>query len=285
MENIETTRSGGRLAIDLEALNGGMWRIDQSILRNDGTAMHQIRLFSTIKRKLALVFPGQGAQYVGMAADLYEKYPIAKQVLEESEEILQFPLRKVMFDGPMHQLTMTQNTQPAILAHSIAVLRVLENVYNFDVSSCDFALGHSLGEYSALVASGSLSFKDALRLVRLRGNLMQETIVEGETCMRAVIIDGNKLEEVVKLAQKVQTTLPKGEVAEIANINSRSQIVFSGTTTGVSYMASIINTQGFAGRAVGLPVSCPFHCSLMQGAQVFQANSGKDAIGFECHAV
>jgi len=218
-------------------------------------------------RKLALVFPGQGAQYVGMAADLYNKYTVAQQVMEETEEILKFNLKKIMFEGPMHQLTLTQNTQPAILAHSIAVLRVLESEYGFDVSHCSYALGHSLGEYTALVATKSLALRDALKLVRLRGNLMQETIVEGETCMRAVVIDGDRLEDVIKLLEKVQKSLPPREVAEIANINSRTQIVLSGTNTGVSYMASIINTQGFAGRAVGLPVSCPFHCSIMKGAQ------------------
>ncbi|KAJ3377379.1 hypothetical protein HDU92_008337 [Lobulomyces angularis] len=203
-----------------------------------------------------------------MAKDLYIEYNVAKDLIDEAEEILDFNLKSIMFDGPLQLLTLTENTQPAILCHSIAVLRVLETEYGINVSDFNCALGHSLGEYTALVATKSLSFSDAVKLVRLRGKSMQESIVEGETCMRALVIDGDHLEDIANLINEIKNDLPEGEVAEIANINSRRQIVLSGTNTGVSYVNSIINTRGFAGRAVGLPVSAPFHCSLMRAAQL-----------------
>jgi [acyl-carrier-protein] S-malonyltransferase len=202
-----------------------------------------------------------------MAADLCKDFPVAAKVFQEAEEAIGSGLKKLMFEGPYENLTMTMNTQPAILCHSIAVLRVLESEYGLDVNNFTFALGHSLGEYSALVATGALSFHDAIKLVRLRGTAMQECVGKNATSMKAYVINGQHLEEIENLMCKIKRSLPVGEVAEIANINSRNQIVLSGTEKGVEYAGSIINTRGFAGRAVKLPVSAPFHCSLMSRAQ------------------
>ncbi|KAL3901108.1 MAG: hypothetical protein SGCHY_000861 [Lobulomycetales sp.] len=194
-------------------------------------------------RRRALIFPGQGAQFIGMAADLHAAYPAARRAIDSAQETLNIDLKEFMFNG--------------------------EN--GLDVSSCDFALGHSLGEYSALVAADSVSFPDALKLVRLRGLLMEESTTK-DTCMRAVIISPSSLDSVLELVARVQNTLPDGEVAQIANINSMSQIVLSGTNLGVAYMTSLLSTEGIAGRAIGvtrfvnLPVACPFHCSLMSTA-------------------
>ncbi|KAI8816253.1 acyl transferase/acyl hydrolase/lysophospholipase [Fimicolochytrium jonesii] len=200
-----------------------------------------------------------------MGADIYEKYASAREVIDASDEAVGGGLKKLMFEGPLNELTSTENAQPAILCHSIALLNVLEKDYAFDVRTCTYALGHSLGEYTALVATKSLSLPDALRLVRLRGQAMQRSIENREqaTTMKALIINGDHLEDVEKLMRKIQMSMPEGEVAEIANINSRSQLVLSGTTKGVSYACSIIQTRSLAGRALTLPVSAPFHCSLM----------------------
>ncbi|KAJ3175165.1 hypothetical protein HDU87_006400 [Geranomyces variabilis] len=203
-----------------------------------------------------------------MGSDIYEKYQSARDVIDEADEAVGGRLKKLMFEGPQQLLTSTENAQPAILAHSVALLKVLEKEYNFDTRTCTYAAGHSLGEYSALVATRSLSLVDAVRLVRLRGKLMNESIEDRKTTMKALIIGGEHLEDIEAVMSKIQRSLPEGEVAEIANINSRSQVVISGTVQGVDYACSIIQTRGYAGRALSLPVSAPFHCSLMAPAAV-----------------
>ncbi|KAI8918411.1 acyl transferase/acyl hydrolase/lysophospholipase [Powellomyces hirtus] len=225
-------------------------------------------------RKTAVLFPGQGAQHVGMGADIYEAYEAARDVIDEADEAVGGRLKKLMFEGPQQVLTSTENAQPAILCHSIALLKVLEKEYDFDIKSCTYALGHSLGEYSALVATKSLTLPEALKLVKLRGELMNKSIDNSGTTMKALIISGDHLEDIENVMSKIQRSLPKGEVAEIANINSRSQVVISGTVQGVEYACSIIQTRGYAGRALSLPVSAPFHCSLMGPA----ANDMKPAL-------
>ncbi|KAI8850597.1 acyl transferase/acyl hydrolase/lysophospholipase [Chytridium lagenaria] len=157
-----------------------------------------------------------------MGADIFKEYESARAVMDECEDALGISLKRLMFEGPQHELTSTENAQPAILCHSIALLRVLESELGFDVGSCTYTLGHSLGEYSALTS-------------------------EKQTAMRALVINGDHLEDIEALMSKV---------AEIANINSRSQVVLSGRQ----------KMKGFAGRSVGLPVSAPFHCSLMSPA-------------------
>ncbi|KAL2918724.1 [acyl-carrier-protein] S-malonyltransferase [Polyrhizophydium stewartii] len=188
-----------------------------------------------------------------MGADIYRDFPAARDVIDECNDIVGGGLRELMFDGPQKQLTSTINAQPAILCHSIAILRVLEQNFDFNINS-------------ALVATGALKLEDAMRLVRLRGQSMQSSVTNKETIMRALVVTGDHLEDIEQTMQRIQRSLPEGEVAEIANINSRTQIVLSGTVKGVEYAASIVHTKGFAGRSLPLPVSAPFHCSLMAPA-------------------
>ncbi|KAJ3038707.1 hypothetical protein HDV00_000367 [Rhizophlyctis rosea] len=214
-----------------------------------------------------------------MGLDIYEQYPAAKSVFEECDEAVGGSLKKLMFKGPLDALTSTENAQPAILCHSIALLRVLEvviisleriwesSMYIIRMLAlCFLGSPRRSLHSSALVATLSLSLTDAIKLVRLRGEAMRDAVDSQETSMKALIIKGDRLEDIEQLMEKVHRSLPEGEVAEIANINSRSQIVLSGTVKGVEYASSIIQTKGFAGRSVDLPVSAPFHCKLMEPA-------------------
>jgi [acyl-carrier-protein] S-malonyltransferase len=206
--------------------------------------------------KLAFIFPGQGSQTVGMGKDLAGKYPIARQTFEEADEALGYKLSQLCFEGPDDRLRLTEVTQPAILTISIATLRVLEG----RVPRPSFVAGHSLGEYSAHVASGTMSFADAVRIVRNRGKYMQEAVPVGVGAMAAII--GMELEEVAAICQEVA----EGEVCAPANINSPQQIVISGNTEAVKRGAKLADERG-ARLAKLLPVSAPFHCSLMKPAQ------------------
>ena len=206
--------------------------------------------------KIAFIFPGQGSQAVGMGKDLAEKYPIARQTFEEADEALGYKLSQVCFEGPEEQLRLTEITQPAILTVSIAVLRALEG----QIPKPSFVAGHSLGEYSAHVASGTMSFVDAVRTVRNRGKYMQEAVPVGAGAMAAIL--GMQLEKVAAVCQDAA----QGEVCSPANVNSPEQIVISGNTAAVERGAKLADERG-AKRAKLLPVSAPFHCSLMKPAQ------------------
>ena len=204
----------------------------------------------------AFLFPGQGSQAVGMGKDLAEKYPLARQTFEEADEALGFKLSTVCFEGPEDQLRLTEITQPAILTVSIAALRVLET----RIPKPSYVAGHSLGEYSAHVTSGTFSFAEAVRTVRNRGKYMQEAVPVGLGAMAAILgMDAAKVTEVCKDAAQ-------GEVCEPANLNSPEQIVISGNTSAVERAAKLADERG-AKRAKLLPVSAPFHCSLMKPAQ------------------
>ncbi|KAF9541742.1 hypothetical protein EC957_002700 [Mortierella hygrophila] len=242
-----------------------------------------------VSNRRAILFPGQGSQYVGMGRDLYETYPIARQTIDEADAILSsMPpslspqeegyLKRVMFEGPQEELTRTENAQPAILTTSIALLRVLETEQGLDLKEhCRFALGHSLGEYSALVATRALSLADAVRLVRIRGAAMTMAVTDkkGMTAMSALVVRASKLDDLVKAMHDIQTELSSmGEIAEIANINSSFQVVISGTVKGVDHASKTLQFRKIAARAVDLPVSAPFHCSLMEPA----ARVMKDAL-------
>src|SRR5580693_5765931 len=205
---------------------------------------------------IALLFPGQGSQAVGMGRELAEKYPVARQTFEEADEVLGYKLSSVCFDGPEDQLRLTEITQPAILTASIAALRVLET----RIPKPCYVAGHSLGEYSAHVASGTFSFADAVRTVRNRGQYMQEAVPVGVGTMAAIL--GMDLATVTAVCQDAA----QGEVCEPANINSPEQIVISGNTAAVERAAKLADERG-AKRAKLLPVSAPFHCSLMKPAQ------------------
>jgi [acyl-carrier-protein] S-malonyltransferase len=209
-----------------------------------------------INRKIALIFPGQGSQLVGMGKDLAEKYPIARHTFEEADEALGYKLSQVCFEGPEDQLRLTEVTQPAILTASIAALRVVET----QLPKPCFVAGHSLGEYSAHVASGTFGFADAVRTVRNRGKYMQEAVPVGVGTMAAIL--GMELEKVTGVCHDAA----QGEVCSPANINSPEQVVISGNTAAVERAAKLADERG-AKRAKLLPVSAPFHCSLMKPAQ------------------
>jgi [acyl-carrier-protein] S-malonyltransferase len=205
---------------------------------------------------IAFVFPGQGSQRVGMGRALAESSPRARAVFDEADAVLGFALSGLCFDGPEAELQLTANTQPALLATSIAALRALEQ----EGLSPSFVAGHSLGEYAALVAAGVLTLADALRTVRLRGQYMQEAVPVGVGAMAAVL--GLDLPAVEQACQAAAD----GEVVAPANINSPGQIVIAGHAKAVERATALCRAQG-AKRAVLLPVSAPFHCALMRPAQ------------------
>ncbi len=205
---------------------------------------------------ITLLFPGQGSQAVGMGKELAEKYPVARQAFEEADEALDYKLSQVCFEGSEEQLRLTEITQPAILTASVAAWRVLSE----KGLKPSYVAGHSLGEYSAHVAAGTISFADAVRTVRSRGKYMQEAVPIGVGAMAAIL--GMDLEKVIAVCNDAA----QGEVCEPANINSAEQIVISGNTAAVERATKLADERG-AKRAKILPVSAPFHCSLMKPAQ------------------
>ncbi|MBV9304051.1 MAG: ACP S-malonyltransferase [Acidobacteriaceae bacterium] len=206
--------------------------------------------------KLAFLFPGQGSQYVGMGRHLAEEYPEARRSFDEADAALGYALSKLCFEGPEEDLRKTENTQPALLAVSIAALRVLREL-GYEPG---LVAGHSLGEYSALVAAGSLDFAGALRLVQKRGRYMQEAVPQGVGAMAALLkLPEGRLQHVIDQAAQ-------GEVVTAANFNSPDQVVIAGHAGAVQRAIELAKAAG-AKRAVLLPVSAPFHCPLMRPAQ------------------
>lgn len=207
---------------------------------------------------LALLFPGQGSQEVGMGKDAYAKSPAARAVFEAADQALGFSLSKLCFEGPLEELRRTENQQPAILATSIALLRALEEKMSVVPS---FVAGHSLGEYTALVAAEALALEDAVRLVHARGRFMQEAVPEGQGAMAAIL--GGSAETVAGACS--ETAERTGQVVVPANWNSPQQTVIAGHTAAVEQACELAKQRG-AKRAIALPVSAPFHCSLMEPA-------------------
>lgn len=204
----------------------------------------------------AFIFPGQGAQFAGMGKSLADAYPEAARVFEEADAALDFSISKLCFDGPEDQLKLTENTQPALLAVSVAANAVLRS----KGATPDYVAGHSLGEYSALVAAGGIDFSDAVRLVRKRGRYMQEAVPAGVGAMAALLkLPEDKLDGMLREAAQ-------GEVVTAANFNTPEQIVIAGHAGAVNRAVELAKAAG-ARRAVLLQVSAPFHCPLMKPAQ------------------
>jgi [acyl-carrier-protein] S-malonyltransferase len=207
-------------------------------------------------RKIAFLFPGQGSQFVGMGRTLAEAYPSARLVFETADQALGFPISQLCLEGREEQLRLTENAQPALLTVSIAAFTVLREVG----VRPDYVAGHSLGEYSALVAAGSLRFTDALRLVRTRGRYMQEAVPPGVGAMAALLkLPAGRLDEILQNAAQ-------GETVTAANVNAPDQVVIAGHAAAVNRAMELAKAAG-ARRAVLLEVSAPFHCPLMKPAQ------------------
>lgn len=219
----------------------------------------------------AFIFPGQGSQAVGMGKALADAFPAARAVFDEVDAALGEKLTAIMWDGPADALTLTANTQPALMAVSLAAMRVLESEAGLDLArDASFVAGHSLGEYSALAAAGALSITDAARLLRIRGRAMQDAVPVGQGAMAALL--GLDYDQVVAVAAEAAGD----DVCEAANDNANGQVVVSGSTAAVERAIEIAKAKG-ASRAILLPVSAPFHCRLMEPAAEAMAAALADA--------
>lgn len=209
----------------------------------------------------AFIFPGQGSQFPGMGKDLFDNYAEAREVFEEVDDVLNQKLSQIIFEGPDTELNLTENTQPALMTVSVAVMRVLEKQGGFALADyCAYVAGHSLGEYSALTAAGSLSLADSARLLKLRGQSMQQAVPVGQGAMAALL--GLELDVVKEIAT---AATEEGSVCDVANDNSPGQVVVSGHKAAIDRAMQIASERG-AKKAVPLPVSAPFHSRLMAPA-------------------
>ncbi len=209
---------------------------------------------------IAFIFPGQGSQTVGMGRDLATEFPSAKAVFDEVDSALGQRLSAIMWEGPQETLTLTENAQPALMAHSLAVMRVLEIEKGLVLADkVKFVAGHSLGEYSALAAAGAFTIGDTARLLKLRGQSMQKAVPVGQGAMAALLGVG------LDIARKIAADAAQGDVCDVANDNEPTQVVLSGHKTAIDRVAEVGKAHGLR-RAIPLPVSAPFHCSLLKPA-------------------
>ena len=208
----------------------------------------------------AILFPGQGSQYVGMGSDFYNKFEIVKKIFKSVDETLGYSLSDIILNGPESELKLTKNTQPAIMALGVSIFNVLKNFSNLNLKNVNFFALHSLGEYTALVCSGSLTLENAAYLLHERGKAMQQAVPEGHGAMTAVL--GMTIEEVENEIRILNTK----EVCEVANDNCNGQVVVSGTKKIIATLNE--NLKKINKRGIVLPVSAPFHCSLMKDASV-----------------
>ena len=208
----------------------------------------------------AILFPGQGSQIVGMGSEFYNNFPIVKKIFSEADEQLKFKISKIILEGPENELKLTQNTQPSILLVSYAIFIVLKNEFNFSLKQVKYFAGHSLGEYSALLCANALNFSDALQLLFERGKSMQEAVPIGKGSMLAVL--GSNIDEI----NNYILNLKEKGICEIANDNAQGQVIVSGNTNTVQELKDTLKEN--KKKSIVLPVSAPFHCSLMNPAAV-----------------
>ena len=206
----------------------------------------------------SVIFPGQGSQLVGMGQEFYNKYDFVKKLFKSADEILQFPLSKLILEGPKDELDLTINTQPAIFLISYTIFNVVKNEFNIDLNKAKYFAGHSLGEYSALCTAGYLSFEDTIRILKIRGEAMQNAVPKGEGGMIAVL--GSTVEIVEKILKENENEF----IIQIANDNSEGQLVLSGKTNDIEKLMIVLKSNNI--KNIKLPVSAPFHCTLMNKA-------------------
>ena len=217
-----------------------------------------------MSRKLGFVFPGQGSQKIGMGKDFFENYDLVKDLFKEADESLGISLSKIILEGPKDKLDLTINTQPAIFLISYSIFQVMKKEFNIDLDNAKYFAGHSLGEYSALCAAKYLSFSDTIKILKTRGNAMQNAVPKGEGGMLAVL--GSKVEIIEDLLSENKNNF----IAQIANDNSEGQIVLSGRNSDIEKLIKVFKSKNI--KNIKLPVSAPFHCQLMSNATEIMRN-------------
>jgi [acyl-carrier-protein] S-malonyltransferase len=206
----------------------------------------------------SVIFPGQGSQFVGMGKEFYDRFDIVKKLFKEADETLGLPLSKIILEGPKEELDLTANTQPAIFLISYSIFQVIKKEFNKDLHKAKFFAGHSLGEYSAIACAGYLDFQDTIKILKIRGDAMQNSVPKGEGGMVAVL--GATIENIEKILEDNKNDF----LAEIANDNSEGQIVLSGKIQDLEKLSTVLKVNKI--KNIKLPVSAPFHCSLMNKA-------------------
>tara|TARA_B100000035_G_C20964374_1_gene538055 strand:- start:312 stop:1238 length:927 start_codon:yes stop_codon:yes gene_type:complete len=206
----------------------------------------------------SVIFPGQGSQIIGMGKEFFDKYDLVKDLFKEADDVLNFSLSKIILDGPKDKLDLTTNTQPAIFLISYSIFNVIKKEFNINLNQAKYFAGHSLGEYSALSSAGYLNFSDTIKLLRIRGDAMQNAIPKGEGGMVAVL--GSSVKDIEKILENNKANF----FAEIANDNSEGQIVLSGKNSDLGKLIEMLKFENI--KNIKLPVSAPFHCKLMSKA-------------------
>ena len=212
----------------------------------------------------SVIFPGQGSQTIGMGKEFFDKFELVKELFKEADNILNIPLSKIILEGPKSDLDLTINTQPAIFLISYSIYNVIKKEFNIDLSKAKYFAGHSLGEYSALSCSGYLNFSDTLKLLRARGDAMQNAVPKGEGGMLAVL--GSTIDKIEKILNENKEKFK----TEIANDNSEGQLVLSGKNNEIDKLIEVLKSNNI--KNIKLPVSAPFHCQLMNKATEIMKN-------------